>query len=200
MISDTEKELEKIYISYNRVLYKLKLLNVTSKNGKEITAKDLRYAISFMNKKHTSCRWKCKKKNKHYILIEGYYWLIFVYFQKEKSVVDADIDFFETRIKLYENLLKITPQKIFTKDVYIDELEKYFNRSYEPTIRKAINKMCKFNNNYKFIENEKYKISKEGIEWLCKNIFKHKYLDLLEIYKMELTEKYIDAGYPYDIF
>ena len=49
-------------------------------------------------------------------------------------------------------------------------------------------------------ENRKAKISKEGIEWLCKNCFKQKYLELLEEYKMELTEKYIEAGYPYDVF
>ena len=54
--------------------------------------------------------------------------------------------------------------------------------------------------NYRYIENGKYKISKCGIEWLCKNCFKQKYLELLEEYKMELTEKYIEAGYIYDNF
>ena len=49
-------------------------------------------------------------------------------------------------------------------------------------------------------KNEKQKISKEGIEWLCKNCFKQKYLELLEEYKMDLTEKYILSGYPYDVF
>ena len=56
------------------------------------------------------------------------------------------------------------------------------------------------NQNYRYIENGKYVISKEGIEWLCKNCFKQKYLELLEEYKMELTEKYIQAGYLYDYF
>ena len=46
----------------------------------------------------------------------------------------------------------------------------------------------------------KAKIYKEGIEWLCKNCFRHKYLELLEEYKMELTEIYIEKGYPYDVF
>ena len=53
---------------------------------------------------------------------------------------------------------------------------------------------------YKSLVNNKVVISKEGVEWICKNIFKHKYLELLEKYKMELTEKYIEAGYPYDNF
>ena len=39
-----------------------------------------------------------------------------------------------------------------------------------------------------------------SIKWICKNVFKQKYLELLEKYKMELTELYIKAGYPYDHF
>lgn len=53
---------------------------------------------------------------------------------------------------------------------------------------------------YKYYENGKAKISKEDVEWLCKNFFKHKYLELLEEYKMKLTEMYIEKGYPYDVF
>lgn len=105
--------------------------NIKTNDGKDITFNYLSVAINDMVKKHPLCRWKNKKINgkKFYVLIEGYYWLIYVYFQ---------------------------------------------------------------------YENSKCKISKEGIEWLCKNYFKQKYLKLLEQYKMELTEKYIKAGYPYD--
>ena len=52
--------------------------------------------------------------------------------------------------------------------------------------------------NYKSLVNDKVIISKEGVQWICRNIFKQKYLELLEEYKMELTELYIDAGYVYD--
>jgi nicotinic acid phosphoribosyltransferase len=84
--------------------------------------------------------------------------------------------------------------------MYVSDLEKYFNRKYR-TIQKAIIKMLKVTDeNYRYKENGKYIISKEGIEWLCKNCFKQKYLELLEEYKMELTEKYIEAGYIYDNF
>lgn len=202
MVSNTERELEKIFISYDRVLYRLKILNIKTKGGKEVTHKDLRYAVNLMEKKHPTCRWKCQKAKgkKHYILIEGYYWLTYVYFQNEKSLIDMDIEFFTTRIKLYEELLQVTPKILWTNDMYVDELQSYFNRSLDPTIRRSIRKMLQFNKDYRFIENSKYKISKEGIEWLCKNCFKQKYLELLENYKMELTEKYIKAGYPYDIF
>ncbi len=53
---------------------------------------------------------------------------------------------------------------------------------------------------YKYYENGKTKISEEGIKWLCKNCFKQKYLQLLDEYKIKLTEKYIADGYLYDIF
>lgn len=53
---------------------------------------------------------------------------------------------------------------------------------------------------YKFLVNNKVVIDKKGVEWICKNVFKQKYLELLEQYKMELTELYIEAGYPYDNF
>ena len=204
MITDSVQEIEKIFISYNRILYKFNLLKIKTKGGKEITHKDLRQAVNIMDKKHPSCRWKQIrygfKKNKHYILSEGFYWLLDVYFQNDKSLIDADIDFFEMRIKLYEDLLKVVPKNFWNTDMYVNELEEYFNRAHG-TIKNSIIKMNKTTNNlYKYYENGKAKISKEGIEWLCKNCFKHKYLELLEEYKMELTEIYIEKGYPYDVF
>lgn len=54
--------------------------------------------------------------------------------------------------------------------------------------------------NYKYLDNNKVIISRKGVEWICKNVFKQKYLELLEKYKMELTELHIKVGYPYDIF
>ena len=82
----------------------------------------------------------------------------------------------------------------------IKQLCKCFNRQ-DITVRKAIKKMCDSGlEEYKFLVNDKVVICNKGVEWICKNVFKHKYLELLEKYKMELTEKYIEAGYPYDNF
>ena len=82
----------------------------------------------------------------------------------------------------------------------IKQLCKYFDRK-EITIRKAIMKMCDNGFcNYKFLDNNKVVISSKGVEWLNKNVFKQKYLELLEKYKMELTELYIKEGYIYDEF
>lgn len=82
----------------------------------------------------------------------------------------------------------------------IKQLEEYFNRS-NSSIKKTIRRMCDNGfSNYKYFDNNKVIISSEGVEWLCKNIFKQKYLGFLEKYKMELTEMYIKAGYIYDEF
>ena len=198
----SDNSLDDFFLSYKKILLRLKMLNVKTKNGNEITHKDLRKAITIMNKKHPNCRWQSQKlKNKRYfILMEGFYWLIYVYFQKEKKQIDADIDFFELRIKQYEEILHLVSKPLFEKDIKKSELNNYFDRG-NTTIKKAIIKMNKatdkkFN---KIIDGEKF-ISKEGIEWLCKNCFKQKYLEILEQYKMELTELYIEKGYIYDNF
>ena len=194
--------LDDFFLSYNKILIRLKLLNIKTKNGNEITHKDLRYAIKIMEKKHPYCRWKSEKvkSKRYYILIEGFYWLIYVYFQNEKALIDADIDFFLLRIKQYQEELKVQDKNLFSKDMSIDELVIFFQRKYR-TIEKAIIKMLKATDKkYRYKENGKFIISKEGIEWLCKNIFKQKYLEILEQYKMELTELYIEKGYIYDNF
>lgn len=203
MYVNSEQALDSVFLSYDKILKKLHLLGLTTKQGKEITELDLRKAIGVMLEKHTTCRWRSEKirSRKYFILIEGYYWLSNVYFQKEKSLIDADINFFEDRIKQYEELVKVEKNKNWwNEDMDIKQLCKYFDKK-EITIRKAIKKMYDsgFENN-KFLINNKVVISSKGVEWLCKNVFKKKYLELLEEYKMELTEKYIEAGYPYDHF
>lgn len=203
MYRDSEQALESIFVSYNKILKRFQLLGVTTKCGKEITHEDLRKAVNVMLKKHPTCRWRSEKvkSRKYFILDEGYAWLLQVYFNKEKSLIDADVDFFEDRIKQYEELLKIEhDENWWNEDMDIKQLCQYFNRK-EITIRKAIRKMCDSGlSEYKSYIDGKVVISCKGVEWICKNIFKQKYLELLEKYKMELTELYIKAGYPYDHF
>ncbi len=203
MWKDSEQVLDSIFLSYNKILKRLHLSGATTKHGKEITHTDLRKAIDVMLKKHPTCRWRSEKirSRKYFVLIEGFAWLKQVYFQKEKFLIDADVDFFEDRIRQYKDLLKIEHNEDWwNEDMDIKQLCKYFNRK-DITIRKAIKKMCDSGlGKYKWLVGSKVVISKEGVEWICKNIFKQKYLELLERYKMELTEKYIEAGYPYDEF
>lgn len=95
-----------------------------------------------------------------------------MYFEKEKSLIDADVEFFETRIKLYEDFLKVERNKNWwNEDMDIKQLENYFNRA-ESSIRKAIKKMCDNGFSiYKYLDNNKVIISKKGVEWICKNFF-----------------------------
>lgn len=196
-------DLDSIFLSYEKILYRFKIMNIKNKGGKEITHKDLRYAVLVMLKKHPTCRWRSEKvkSNNYYILYEGYLWLLHVYFQAGKTLIDADIEFFELRIKQYEELLKVEHKNYWIKDdMEIKELERFFNRT-DSSIRKAIRKMCDAGfYNYKYLIGNKVVISKERVQWICKNFFKPKYLELLEEYKMELTEEYIKAGYIYDHF
>lgn len=203
MWRDSEQILDSIFLSYNKILKRLQLLGITTKHGKEIKHVDLRKAVDVMLKKHPTCRWRSEKvrSRKYFILVEGYDWIKFVYFEKEKSLIDADVEFFETRIKLYEDFLKVEHnENWWNEDMDIKQLCKYFDKK-EITIRKSIKKMCDSGfGEYKFLINNKVVISSKGVEWLCKNVFKKKYLEVLEKYKMELTELYIEKGYIYDEF
>ena len=201
MVRDSENEYNKIYLSYKKILNLLNIQNIKTSMNKDIDYKILLQAIRIMEKKHPICRWRQirAKDNKHYILIEGFYWLSFVYFQHSQKQIDADIDFFKLRISQYQKLLNIKSKNFWLREYKLVELIDYFDRS-EITIKKAISKMIKYNKDYMFIRENKYFVTNEGIEWLCKNIFKQKYLEILEKYKMELTELYIKAGYPYDLF
>ena len=199
---DSESELDKIFLSYNKILKRLKMNGVKTKNGKEITHKDLRYAIEVMLKKHPTCRWRSNKvhSRKYYILSEGYYWLLLVFFQNEKNILDADIDFFEMQIKEYEKVLKLESKNLFSDNITYFKLESFFNRKIY-TIKRAIRNLeDKYNMSFRLEENNEVYVSSKGIELLCKECFKQKYLEILENYKMELTEKYIAAGFPYDNF
>lgn len=201
MVRDSENENNKIYLSYKKILNLLNIQNIKTSMNKDIDYKILLQAIRIMEKKHPICRWRQirAKDNKHYILIEGFYWLSFVYFQHSQKQIDADIDFFKLRISQYQKLLNIKSKNFWLREYKLVELIDYFDRS-EITIKKAISKMIKYSKDYMFIRENKYFVTNEGIEWLCKNIFKQKYLEILEKYKMELTELYIKAGYPYDLF
>lgn len=196
-----ESKLDEVFLSYDKILYRLNTQKIKTKTGNDITHKDLRYAIQVMQRKHKNCRWKSEKirSRNFYILIEGYYWLINVYFNSNMKLIEADIKFFKELIKQYEEVLKLESKNLFDKDIEMQELVKFFNKKYE-TVEKAIWKMIKVHSNYRYVVNNEYVITKEGVEWLCKNCFKQKYLEVLESYKMNLTEEFIRAGYIYDNF
>lgn len=142
MRRDSEQVLDSSFLSYNKILRRLHSLGITTKHGKEITHMDLRKDVDVILKKHPTCRWRSEKvrSRRYFILVEGYDWIKFVYFEEEKSLIDADVEFFETRIKLYEDFLKVEHNENWrNEDMDIKQLEEYFNRA-ESSIRKAIKK------------------------------------------------------------
>lgn len=197
---DSQTEMDKIFVSYSKILERFKILGLKTKNNKEITHKDLRKAILVMQEKHPNCRWKSNKvrSRRFYILDEGYWWLVDVYFQNENDLIDADIKFFKKRIKMYEDFLNLKPKELFINDLSYPQLENFLNRK-EYTIKRAIRTLeNKYSINLRFKKDNRVYVYSKGIELLCKVCFKQKYLEILENYKMELTKKYIEAGFPYD--
>ena len=197
---DSQTEMDKIFVSYSKILERFKILGVKTKNNKEITHQDLRKAILVMQEKHPNCRWKSNKvrSRRFYILDEGYWWLVDVYFQNENDLIDADIKFFKKRIKMYEDFLNLKPKELFINDLSYPQLENFLNRK-EYTIKRAIRTLeNKYSINLRFKKDNRVYVYSKGIELLCKVCFKQKYLEILENYKMELTKKYIEAGFPYD--
>ena len=173
---NSQEELENIFMSYRRILEKLKLQNITTKSGKEISHKDLVKAVSVMNKKHPTCRWQSDKVRSriYYILVEGYYWLIYVYFQKNKPQVDADIDFFTLRIRQYEELLSIKQKNLFVENIEVEELENYFDRKIG-TIQKALIKLQhEYNKEFKINGND-YPTKHRKSEVIQQKIYIQKY-------------------------
>ena len=74
-------EFDHVFLPYWKILDKLKILNIKTKNGKETSRKDLRKAISVMMKKHPTCRWRSEKiRSKRYdILFEEIYISIYLF-------------------------------------------------------------------------------------------------------------------------
>lgn len=72
---DSQRILDSIFLSYNKILKRLNNLGLTTKHGKEISHMDLRKAIDVMIQKHPTCRWRSEKirSRKYFILIKGYY-------------------------------------------------------------------------------------------------------------------------------
>jgi len=52
MWRDSEQILDSVFLSYNKILKRLKLLGITTKHGKEVKHIDLRKAVDVMLKKH----------------------------------------------------------------------------------------------------------------------------------------------------
>ena len=195
-----------IFMNYKEVLQYFKENNIRTKADKEITHMELRAAIQVMLQKHPSCRWRSEKikKRYYYLQYEAVIWLRDVYFNNyETDFLDKDIQWFKDRICWYQNSLSNAQIEFPKFDLKIEpmtklELAKFFDKDIS-VIRKALLKMEKDNStrDRNYLNGKRY-LSVSEIEWLLKNKFKKKYLELLEAYKMQLTEIAKANGSFYD--
>lgn len=195
-----------IFLDYKEILEELEKRNLKTKSGKKITHTDLRYAITVMNEKHSSCRWQSEKikKKYYYIQYEGFIWLRDVYFSSyDMKFIDKDIKWFENRILWYQN--QFNKNNIEYPDINYGiiamnkkELADYFKKSIR-TIENGIREYeAVKTKNIRHYKEDKLEINEAVIEWLLKNRFKNKYISLLENYKMQLTEIFKANGGYYD--
>ena len=197
-----------IFMNYKEILEDFQKRKMKTKNGVEISHNDLRYAVQVMNKKHSSCRWQSEKikKRYYYIQYEGVVWLREVYFSEyDSKLIDKDLIWFKNRIQWYQqqfdkNNIEYTKFELKINDMTKKELSIYLNKSVS-TIENGLRDYEKATGeNIRKYEDGELKISEFTIEWLIKNKYKNKYLQLLEDYKMLLTEIYKKNGGYYDNF
>lgn len=193
-------------MNYKEIISDFDYRGLTTKGGKPITHTDLRKAVQVMQQKHSLCRWRSEKikQRYYYIQYEGVIWLRDVYFNSyDIRFIDKDIKWFENRIIWYQNQFNKNhidyPEFSFNIDTMNKiQLCKYFDKSIS-TIENALRKYethTSFKNRH--YKNGKLQIQKDAIIWLIKNQFKDKYIEILEAYKMELTEIFKANGGYYD--
>ena len=195
-------------MNYKEILEDFQKRKMKTKKGAKISHTDLRYAIQVMNEKHSSCRWQSEKikKRYYYIQYEGVIWLREVYFSGyESKLIDKDVVWFRNRIQRYQqqfdkNNIEYPKFELKINDMTKKELSIYMNKSVS-TIENGLRDYEKATGeNIRKYEDGELKISESAIEWLIKNKYKNKYLQLLEDYKMLLTEIYKKNGGYYDNF
>lgn len=195
-----------MFMNYKEILSDFNNRGLTTKGGKPITHTDLRKAIQVMQQKHSLCRWRSEriKQRYYYIQYEGVLWLRNVYFNSyDMKFIDKDIKWFKNRIIWYQNQFDKNnidyPEFSFNVDTMNKiQLSRYFDKSIS-TIENAL-RMYEKNTSSKdrCYKDGKLQVQSSAVIWLIENQFKYKYIEILEAYKMELTEIFKANGGYYD--
>lgn len=168
------------------ILQTLHSHGIKTKNGYQPIIEDVRKAVAVMQKKHSNCRWIDYDKKNLQVEHEGYLWIETVYFNTSKTIIDADVTFFENLIEMYSiyfdknNISYFIPEFV-SKDMTFKEISQFTNRSID-TIRKAYYKLPIFQKKLYYIDNTNTKhISASVIDKLCKQYFINSYINYLEL-------------------
>ena len=184
--------------SVKSIHYYLVKHNYTTAYGYDITHKDVLKGVQVMRAKHSKCEWILYLDKYPKILADGFLWLQNVYFSKGKSLIDADIAFFEQLVENYksvcdaENVNYIIPLFI-NDDMTYDDIAAFVNRK-RSTVKKAFYKLPtdQKNNSY-YYKNKKY-IASDVCDNLCKKYFKQSYLHYLENLYVSLKNNLLEEG------
>lgn len=195
-----------MFMNYKEIISDFNNRGLTTKGGKPITHTDLRKAIQVMQQKHSLCRWRSERIKQRYYFIqyEGVLWLRNVYFNSyDMKFIDKDIKWFKNRIIWYQNQFDKNnidyPEFSFNVDTMNKiQLSRYFDKSIS-TIENAL-RMYEKNTSLKdrCYKDGKLQVQSSAVIWLIENQFKYKYIEILESYKMELTEIFKANGGCYD--
>ena len=185
--------------SLNTVVKNLNNRNYFTAYGYKIINKDVYYAISVMQSKHSRCGWVKKDNNKIRITLEGYYWLEYVYFNKQRLVlIDADISYFEQLLKRYETIchendIKYEIFKFIANDMNYKELAVLTHRSQNTVKDYFIQMPEEIKKQSYYLGTTKY-ITANACEKFCKIKFKQCYLHYLENMCLMMKKKIIKEG------
>lgn len=171
------------YYSVDTVYQWLTANNIRTVTGLRLINKDVLNGISAMQKKHSLCEWIKYDKNRPTINMEGFYWLVEVYFNNKKSYPQKDIDFFEKQILDYQNIcddykLVFSVPEYIEKEMTVEELAEFTSRSIV-TVRKKL-KHLPPQKNTSFMKDGKTVYTKSTCDYFCYNFFKHTYLKYVE--------------------
>ena len=189
--------------SVKEILSFLTEQNITTSYGYDVTHKDVLNGLKIINEKHSSCEWVDYTEPYPKFTYEGYAWLVSVYFDKTKSLIDADIIFFEKLIENYRQIcddenVRYYIQPFIKNDMTYDDLAEFVGRK-RSTVKKAFYKLPPLQKNNCYYHNQNKYIASDVCDDLCRKNFKRTYIKYLEkLYlnlKTELLKKGIEVTY-----
>ncbi len=152
--------------------------------------KNFKWHLNDMRRRHKKQNWYSKGR----VEKEGIDWLIEVGYNYDYSrLIDAELDFFKKRIYYYQDILNQPHHLLDYKDMYILELESYFNRSNR-SIKSSIQKLMLEHSNYKYYSDGKTYIKSEGVKFIEENYYKREYLKRLENLHLDLKKQLGNEG------
>lgn len=155
-----------------------------------------------MNKKHPMCNWTVYGNDKlPMIETEGKYWIVEAYFNKNKSLLDAEVDFFENIINEHkafcdENNINYEIPPLIKSNMTFDEFAILVGRA-KGTVQKEYYKLSQEEKEKSFQSDNKKYIASSVLTQLCKQSFKRRYLQYLEEVYIYLWQDCLSGGSIY---